>query len=158
MLIVMLTTIAATLVTGAQPAQAATWSYIVNSESGLCMDNYARTGNIYQYPCNPQRNQWWQWRRPGGATGNQWLIINNENGRCLNTNGGSVGSPLILSVCNDFTPSHRWQWNTWGSQWWLRNNHWNLCVHPTNAGAITPVVLTDCNLTLAKIWIQRDAI
>jgi hypothetical protein len=158
---VMLTALGAAIIGDPRPASAASYSYLVNSEAGLCMDNYARSGEVYQYPCNPQHNQWWRWRRPAGqTTGNQWMIINDEAGydQCLSSRGGSYYSEIILSVCNEFVPSQKWRWISWGDQWTIQNDRWGSCIGASVGPAISKLVLAECVIRPSVIWRQVDAI
>ncbi len=134
-------------------------SYLRNSEAGLCMDNFALTGEVYQYPCNPQPNQWWWWRKPGGATDNRWLIHIVQGGldTCLSARGTAYYSEIHLSACREGQLRQQWRWLSWGDQWTIQSVESGKCIGASVGPAVSKLVLAECVIRPSVLWAQVPA-
>jgi hypothetical protein len=78
-----------------------------NQKSGLCLDKSQSygTGNgvpVYQYYCHRGYNQQWYFEHIGDSRNDWGMLINLEDGRCLDVSGANYtnGAGLIVWDCH----------------------------------------------------------
>lgn len=139
------------------PASAAVLpAYLQNSEAGLCMDDYALSGNAYQYPCNAQDNQWWDWTNPLG--GNSWQLrlgAGRYQGlpQCLYPENAAYYARIKLLGCNAFNPRQRWAEHkinnfSYYESLWAPGK----CIGALVGPSISELVLAECVVRPSILW------
>jgi hypothetical protein len=145
----------ATVLVTAQPAAADPDFYLIrNVGNSTCLDDFARTRQVYQYPCNWQANQIWDWYQPNGVPENAWHIRNYESWTCLHPANGMLSAPLRLATCNVNNRSMKWRWvHVQGDAYMIQNVASGLCVlAPSHSGA-TQLTQSHCNAAYqGSLW------
>ena len=148
----LITVLLAALLVGPPPASAATldWYRVSNLGTGKCMDNYARTNNIYQYPCGAGVNQLFTWYQVPGRPGD-WYIENMAYYGCMEPNGGGG---IILRECYSGRTTSMWRWVPVSGGWYkIVNVASGRCVEvPNSSSADVQLVTAFCNSQNKQLW------
>jgi hypothetical protein len=142
---------------GAAPlATAQNWPQFYNPWSGLCMDNFARTGNVVQWDCNEQGNQGWHLDVPGPT----WVLLQEfrqTDGKrlCLSVTAPTIHTTVKAADC--FQPGfHRdWHWVAFDDfRAMLRLHGTNLCVAAPAQGVKSDLFLWECIPNTETLWMR----
>ncbi|WP_433364865.1 hypothetical protein ACQPZX_34735 [Actinoplanes sp. CA-142083] len=124
-------------------------AYLQNSEAGLCMDDYALSGSVYQYPCNAQDNEWWKWRKPFPSSGNVWHIGlgvgRYSPHKCLYPEGVAYYSRITLRICNNLNTRQQWAEHKVGNFSYFESLYApGKCIGALVGPSISEMVLAEC--------------
>jgi hypothetical protein len=153
-LLVMVVVATAGVVAPPTAAQAdSDWYRVQNAGSRKCLDHFAWSSRVHQYPCNTQANQLWTWYQVPGRP-DAWYIEATQSYGCIETAGAGNSAPLVLRACRSGRTSAMWRWVHVRDGWYaITNVASGRCVDvPNGTTGDVQLVQYDCHHRAHQLW------